>query len=79
MQIIDVDIIIKIMKVVTPPFAYKLEYIDRVRLKTLIIKALKYKHHLLPSLYSCLFIWDNSTTVDTAKAQEPSIYIIYLY
>ena len=40
----------------------------------IFIEALKYKHHLIPSLCSCLFIWDNQTTVDTRPAQEPSIY-----
>ena len=39
----------------------------------IMIEALKYKRHLIPSLYSCVFIWDNQTTVDTAKAREPSI------
>ena len=24
-----------------------------------LIKSLKYKRHSVPSLYSCLFIWDN--------------------
>ena len=33
------------------------------------IKALKYKHHSIPSLCSCLFIWDNQTTVDMRPAQ----------
>ena len=41
----------------------------------IFIEALKYKHHLIPSLCSCLFIWDNQTTVDTRPAQEPSIYL----
>ena len=26
------------------------------------------------SLYSCLFIWDSLTNVDTARAQEPSMH-----
>ena len=30
--------------------------------------------HSIQSLYSCLFIRDNQTTVDTRTAQEPSIY-----
>ena len=25
---------------------------------------------------SCLFIWDNQTTVDKRQAQEPSIYFL---
>ena len=25
----------------------------------IFIKTLKYKHHSSPSIYSCLFIWDN--------------------
>ena len=37
------------------------------------IEALKYKRHLAPSLYSCLFVWDK-TTVDTGTDQKPSIY-----
>ena len=40
----------------------------------IFIEALKYKHHSILSLCSCLFIWDNQTTVDTRPAQEPSIY-----
>ena len=33
-----------------------------------------YKCHSAPSLYSCVFIGDNLTTVDTETDQEPSIY-----
>ena len=39
------------------------------------IATLKYKRHLSPSLYPCLFTWDNKTTIDTGKAQEPSTYV----
>ena len=38
-------------------------------------QALKYKRHLIPSLCSCLFIWDNQTTVDKRPAQELSIHV----
>ena len=31
--------------------------------------------HLSLSLYSCLFIWDNQTNVDSGTDQEPSVYI----
>ena len=44
-----------------------------------IIATLKYKRHLSMSLYSCLFVWDNQTTVDTGTAREPSIYYLNLH
>ena len=55
-------------------------YIDKSKVMVMsdiyfniFIKTLKYKLHSIPSLYSCLFIWDNKTIVDTATAQKPSI------
>ena len=29
-----------------------------------------------PSLYSCLFTWDNQTTIEMGMGEEPSIYAI---
>ena len=48
---------------------------NRPLLVATVKKKLKYKCHSIPSIYSCLFIRDNYTTVETGTAQEPSIYV----